>query len=108
MNGSWVSDYYVNTPSDTTFSSPLPRCTSPGQVTSTTPLNARTGPGASYPVSGSPLQPGALAWVQCQKAGSLVGTTAVWDRLVDGRWVSDYYVSNRSNTTWSAPLQRCP
>jgi uncharacterized protein YgiM (DUF1202 family) len=106
-NGAWVSDYYVSTPSNTTFSAPLQRCTSPGQVTSSTALNARTGPGASYAVTGSPLPPGGLAWVMCQKAGSKVGTTSVWNRLVDGRWVSDYYVSNRSNTTWSAPVPRC-
>jgi len=107
-NGAWVADYYVSTPSNTTYSAPLQRCGYPGQVTSTTPLNARTGPGTSYPVTGSPLQPGALAWVMCQKAGSMVGTTRVWDRMTDGRWVTDYYVSNRSNTTYSAPVPRCP
>jgi hypothetical protein len=46
--------------------------------------------------------------VACQKSGSLVGTTRVWNQLVDGRWASDYYVSNRSNTTYSAPVPRCP
>jgi uncharacterized protein YraI len=106
-NGAWVSDYYISTPSKTTYSSPLQRCSYPGQITSSTPLNARTGPGASYATSGSPLQPGALAWVMCQKAGSAVGTTSVWNRMTDGRWVTDYYVSNRSNTTYSAPVPRC-
>jgi uncharacterized protein YraI len=106
-NGAWVTDYYVSTPSNTTFSPPLRKCTYPGQVT-TTSLNARTGPGASYPIKGSPLPRGSLAWVMCQKLGSTVGTTRVWDRLDDGRWVSDYYVSNRSNTSWSSPVPRCP
>jgi uncharacterized protein YraI len=106
--GTWVPDYHVSTPSKTTYSAPLQRCSYPGQVTSSTPLNTRTGPGASYPMSGSPLQPGALAWVMCQKAGSTVGTTSVWNRMTDGRWVTDYYVSNRSNTTYSAPVPRCP
>ncbi|HSI93645.1 MAG TPA: glycoside hydrolase domain-containing protein [Jiangellaceae bacterium] len=105
--GAWVSDYYMSTPSSTGFTSQLPRCTYPGQVT-TTSLNARTGPGASYPITGNPLPRGALAWVMCQKAGSKVGTTSVWNKLRDGRWVSDYYVSNRSNTSWSAPVPRCP
>jgi uncharacterized protein YraI len=107
-NGWWVSDYYMSTPSKSTFSAPLQQCAYPGQVTRTTPLNAHTGPGTSYATSGSPLQPGALAWVKCQRAGSKVGTTGVWNRLIDGRWVSDYYVANRSNTTWSAPVPRCP
>jgi uncharacterized protein YraI len=108
ISGAWVSDYYMSTPSDTTYSAPLQRCTYPGQVTSSTPLSARTGPGTSYPVTGAALPSGALAWVMCQKVGATVGSTRVWDRLIDGRWVSDYYVSNRSNTTWSAPVPRCP
>ena len=60
------------------------------------------------PTSTSRCYGGALAYVACQKSGSLVGTTRVWNQLVDGRWVSDYYVSNRSNTTYSAPVPRCP
>ncbi|MFI8526663.1 glycoside hydrolase domain-containing protein [Promicromonospora sukumoe] len=107
-NGAWVSDRYVSTPSGTGFSaSVLPRCTYPGQVTVDL-VNARTGPGASYPTTGSPLRRGALAYVMCQRAGSRVGTTAVWDKLRNGSWVSDYYVSNRSNTTWSSRVPRCP
>ena len=43
-----------------------------------------------------------------KKSGTLVGTTRVWNQLVDGRWLSDYYVSNPSNTTFSAPVPRCP
>jgi hypothetical protein len=35
-------------------------------------------------------------------------THSVWNKLRDGRWVSDYFVSNRSDTTWSAPVPRCP
>jgi uncharacterized protein YraI len=105
-NGTWVSDYYVSTPSSTGFTSALPRCTYPGQVTAST-LNARTGPGTSYPTSGSPLPRGSLAYVLCQKSGTKVGTSSVWNLLPDGRWVSDYYVSNRSNTGWSTPVPRC-
>jgi uncharacterized protein YraI len=106
-SGAWVTDYYVSTPSNTRFTWALPRCIYPGQVT-TTSLNARTGPGTSYPTTGSPLPRGALAHVMCQKAGSRVGSTVVWNKLRDDRWVSDYYVSNRSSTTWSTPVPRCP
>jgi uncharacterized protein YraI len=105
--GAWVSDYYVSTPSNTGFTSQLPRCRYPGQVTVDS-LIVRTGPGRSYPASGQTLSRGALAYVQCQKSGSTVGNTSVWNKLRDGRWVSDHYVSNRSNTTWSAPVPRCP
>jgi uncharacterized protein YraI len=106
VDGTWVSDYYVSTPSSTGFTTDLTRCMYPGQVT-TSSLNARTGPGASYPTTGKPLRRGALAHVMCQQNGSKVGTTSVWNKLRDGRWVSDYYVSNRSNTTFSAPVPRC-
>jgi uncharacterized protein YraI len=107
-DGAWVTDYYVSTPSRTGFTTALPRCIYPGQVTASVALNARTGPGTSYPTTGNPLPRGSLAYVVCQKRGSTVGTTAVWDKLRDGRWVSDYYVSNRSNTSWSSPVPRCP
>jgi uncharacterized protein YraI len=107
-SGAWVSDYYVSTPSSTGFSSALPRCTYPGQVTAPQTLNARTGPGASFPTTGKPLPRGALAYVVCQKSGSKVGTTSVWNKLRDGRWVSDHYVSSRSSTSWSSPIPRCP
>jgi uncharacterized protein YraI len=107
-NGTWVSDYYVSTPSSTGFSSALPKCTYPGQVTASVAVNARTGPGTSYPKSGAPLPRGALAYVMCQKSGTKVNTTSVWNRLEDGRWISDYFVSNSSNTSWSKPVPRCP
>ena len=106
--GGYVSDAYVSTPSTTGFTTALPRCSYPGQVTVSGSVNTRSGPGTTYTNLSSPLQGGALAYVACQKSGSLVGTTTVWNQLVDGRWVSDYYVSNASNTTYSAPVPRCP
>lgn len=106
-SGGYVSDRYVSTPSSTGFSGGLARCSSPGQVTAAGPVNTRSGPGTSYATL-APLQAGALAYVACQRSGSLVGATRVWNQLVDGRWVSDHYVSNRSSTTWSAPVPRCP
>jgi uncharacterized protein YraI len=107
-NGTWVSDYHVSTPSSTGFSKALPRCAYPGQVNSGIPLNARTGPGTSHALSGNPLPNGSLAWIMCQKKGSTVDSTSVWNRLTDGRWVSDRYVSTRSGSSWSAPIPRCP
>ncbi|MGB8649903.1 MAG: glycoside hydrolase domain-containing protein [Mycobacteriales bacterium] len=105
-DGSYVTDYYVSTTSKTTYSAPLARCAYPAQVTAPDGLSERTGPGAGYPAVGT-LPGGALAWVVCQRAGSRVGTTSVWDRLDDGRWVSDHYVATRSATSFSAPVPRC-
>jgi archaellum component FlaF (FlaF/FlaG flagellin family) len=104
-DGNYVSDYYVSTPSNTTYSPPLPRCAYPFQVTTTT-LNKRTGPGSGYAKSGS-LSSGALGWVSCQRSGTKVETTSVWDRLDDGKYVSDYYLATPSKTTYSPPLPRC-
>ena len=106
-SGIWVSDRYLSTPSKPGFTTALPRCNYPGQVTAPVALSARTGPGTSYPTTGNPLPRGSLAYVVCQKRGNTVGTTAVWNKLRDGRWVSDFYVSNRSNTSWSPPVPRC-
>jgi uncharacterized protein YraI len=103
----YVSDRYVSTPSSTGFSGTLPKCAYPGQITSTTQVNTRSGPGTTFTNLDKPLPAGALAYVACQRSGSLVGTSRVWNQLVDGRWVTDYYVSNRSNTTYSAPVPRC-
>ncbi|MEV6108061.1 glycoside hydrolase domain-containing protein [Streptomyces sp. NPDC051940] len=105
-DGSYVPDSYVSTPSKTTFSPPLPKCRYPWQVNAPTGLKQRTGPSTSYDAVGS-LPNGALAWVACQKGGSKVGTTWVWNKLDNGYWVSDYYVTNPSNTTFSKPAPRC-
>lgn len=105
-NGSYVTDYYVSTPSNTRYSAPLPRCTYPFQVTATGKLSERAGPGTSYAVKGS-LASGALAWVTCQQAGGRVGTTSVWDKLTNGRWVTDYYVSSLNKTGYTRPVPRC-
>ncbi|HEY7488432.1 MAG TPA: glycoside hydrolase domain-containing protein [Streptosporangiaceae bacterium] len=105
-DGTYVTDYYVSTPSKTGYSPPLPRCTYPYQATASGGLTQRSGPGTSYANVGT-LQNGALAWVVCQKAGSKVGTTSVWNKLDNARWVSDYYVATPSNTTYSKPVPRC-
>jgi hypothetical protein len=104
-DGNYVSDYYMSTPSNTSYSPPLPRCSYPSQVTIPT-LNKRTGPGSRYAISGT-LPGGALGWVSCQRAGSKVATTSVWDKLDDDTYVSDYYLATPSTTTYSPPLPRC-
>jgi uncharacterized protein YraI len=105
-NGSWVSDHYVSTPNPDS-SAAVPRCSYPGQVNSGIPLNARSGPGTSYGLSGAPLPDGSLAWVACQAKGADVFGTPIWNKLTDGRWVSDYYVSTRAASGWTAPIPRC-
>lgn len=105
-NGLYVTDYYVSTPSNTGFSAPLPQCTYPYQATAPNGVTKRRGPGTSYQPAGV-LPTGGLAWINCQRPGTKVGTTAVWDRLDDQTWVSDYFVATPSKTTFTKPILRC-
>ena len=105
-DGTYVTDSYVSTPARIGYSAPLPRCSYPYQVTASPTVNERAGAGKSYRVVGQ-LPDGALAWVVCQKAGSAVKKTRVWDRLQDNHWVSDDYVATPSKTTYSGPAPRC-
>ncbi|MFF3561154.1 glycoside hydrolase domain-containing protein [Streptomyces sp. NPDC002574] len=105
-DGTYVTDHYVSTPSATGYSAPLPRCVYPYQVTASGGLTVRAGPGSSYAAQGSAAN-GALAWVICQRSGSAVGTTKIWDRLDSGRYVSDHYVATLSGTTYTKPVPRC-
>lgn len=104
-DGTYVTDYYVSTPGTTGYSAPLPLCLLPYQVTGDS-VNLRTGPGTGYAIAGS-LPAGALARVLCQRTGSKYGTTSIWNKLNNGRYVTDYLVATPSNTGYSPPLPRC-
>lgn len=62
-------------------------------------LNARSGPGTGFPVIGPTLANGQPIDISCQTKGTLVGVglpgtpTDVWDKLADGRYITDYYTS---------------
>ncbi|WP_166345296.1 glycoside hydrolase domain-containing protein [Phytoactinopolyspora limicola] len=76
------------------------------RVTSTVPLNARTGPATSYPVAHR-HPPGTTLSVVCQGRGQTIGGTQVWNRLSSGAWVSDHYVSTPSSGGFSEDVPRC-
>lgn len=85
---------------------PVASVTYPYTVISPTGLNARAGPSTSYPIAkthaaGSTLQ------VVCQAPGTQVATTGVWDKLSDGTYVTDFYVSTSSFIGYTPPLPRC-
>jgi uncharacterized protein YraI len=105
-SGSYVADYYVSTPSKTSYSAPISRCRYPYQAIPASGANERSGPGISHPVTGV-LQAGALAWLVCQKAGSKVGSTSVWDKIDSRHWVSDNWVATPSTSGYSKPVPRC-
>ena len=105
-DGSYVTDFYVSTPSKTSYSAPVTRCLYPYQVTQVTGANERSGPSISRPVTGV-LPGGALTWLFCQKAGSKVGSTTIWDKIDFTHWVSDNWVATPSATSYSKPAPRC-
>lgn len=105
-NGSYVTDYYVSTPSKTGYSPPVTRCLYPYQVIPARGANERSGPGIGYPVTGV-LPAGALAWLFCQKAGSKVASTPIWDKIDSQHWVSDNWVATPGTTGYSKPAPRC-
>jgi uncharacterized protein YraI len=76
------------------------------QITSLADLNGRIGPTTSAAIVRT-YASGSTVSVVCQTAGVKVGTTSVWNKLADGNYVSDYYVSTPSNSTYSPPLPRC-
>lgn len=77
-------------------------------------LYIRSGPGYSnYAVIGS-VRDGDELDVVCQAAGELVGpspktgkSSAIWDRLTNGGWVSDLYATTPNVGTWSPPIPQC-
>lgn len=131
-DGSYVADYYVDTPGTLGhFSPPIPTCVGPNpqpdlepppgstyQVTGTCAdnacaLNERSGPGyTAFPIVGT-LAEGASVTIVCQTSGESVGTsqtyfTVVWDKLTDGRFVSDYYVDTPGSATgFTDSIPRC-
>jgi uncharacterized protein YraI len=105
-DGTYVTDFRVDTPSDTGYSAPVTRCRYPYQVTASNGANQRAGPGGSYSITGR-LPGGSLAWVVCQQAGTRVGRTRVWDKISYQHWVSDNYVATPSATGFSKPVPRC-
>jgi uncharacterized protein YraI len=105
-NGAYVTDLYLDTPSSTTYSPPISRCTYPYQVTTPGGVTTRKGPGTTFASAGG-IPAGGLVRVTCQRAGTPVQGTKIWDKLIDGRWVTDAYVGTPSKTTYSAVLPRC-
>ncbi|MHB1593288.1 MAG: glycoside hydrolase domain-containing protein [Streptosporangiaceae bacterium] len=105
-NGSYVTDYYLDTPSGTGYSPPLTRCQYPYQVTASGGANERSGPGVAFPVTGV-LPAGGLAWMYCQQPGSVVGRTRVWDKIDNRHWVSDNWVATPGQPGYSRPVPRC-
>jgi hypothetical protein len=70
-------------------------------------LLVRTGPGTSFPYVAR-LANGTAVTVTCQADGSEVAnTTAIWDRVGPGEWVTDYYIDTTGVGVFTPGLPIC-
>lgn len=64
-------------------------------------VNKRSGPGTGYPIVGS-VADGTTVTISCWRNGTThsgrYGSTAVWDKLSDGTWISDAFAYTGVNT----------
>jgi hypothetical protein len=71
-----------------------------------TAVNVRTAPTSATRLVRT-IAPGTLVRILCQATGTTYSGDAVWNKLTDGRWISDRYVTTSSARGWSPPLPRC-
>lgn len=98
-NGAQI--YYYGTRSYTSKNSCGTTSGYPGTVkTSGADLNVRSGPGTGYSIVGS-LANGSSVGILCQTTGTTItgtyGTSNIWDRIGDGRFVPDAYIYTGSD-----------
>jgi hypothetical protein len=74
-------------------------------------LILRSGPGYSSYADLGVLPEGAEVDVACQGMGQAVSngyaSSAVWDKLSNGDWVSDFYLDTPNVGTFSPPIPQC-
>jgi uncharacterized protein YraI len=115
-DGSYISHSYVRT------SARIPACSTGAKTPAKTPapayrvgtvrtadgpVNARTGPGTAYPVSGS-LANNTVVQIECAATGpsvtGTVRTSTQWDKLSDGRYVAHAYMLSGTVKSTCAPI----
>lgn len=86
---------------------PAPPASGGYHVTAPAGLHERSGPGTNFPVVGF-LPDNTAVGIVCQERGSTaVGGSNVWDKLSDGHYVTDYWVSTPNFNQFSPGLAQC-
>ena len=127
-DGTFVSDFYCDTPYFDKFSPPIPMCQGapqpslvpthhsavpPGATTyphhivnAPNGVNARKGPGTSFPVVQG-IANNSLVNITCQVQGQVVNGSNIWNQLSDGTFVSDFYCDTPYFDKFSPPIPMC-
>ncbi|HET6987824.1 MAG TPA: glycoside hydrolase domain-containing protein [Kribbella sp.] len=71
-----------------------------------TTVHSYSGPSTAYPVR-TTIPANASVRIVCQTFGSKIGTTTVWNKLIDGTYVTDYYTRTPNKPGYSAPIPGC-
>jgi predicted Rdx family selenoprotein len=114
-DGSYGSDFYVDTPVFNGYSPGIPQCSTtgppPGAVyhvsgTGGIGLRTRSGPGTGYGTVGL-LAEGTAVTINCQTTGTVVNGSNIWDRFADGSYGSDFYVDTPVFNGYSPGIPQC-
>jgi glycoside hydrolase-like protein len=73
---------------------------------STGRTNLRTAPARSA-TAGGVIEKNIALNVMCQAPGTTVSGTKVWNKLTNGKYISDHFVNTPSSTSYSTTLPRC-
>ncbi len=76
------------------------------KIVGTPRVAKRSGPGVSYRRLGW-IYGGTSIDVACQQRGTNVRGSSIWNRLSDGSWVSDFYVSTPVFNDYSPGIPKC-
>ena len=71
-----------------------------------TTIHSYSGPSTAYPVR-TTIPANAKVGIVCQTFGAKIGTTIVWNKLINGTYITDYYTRTPSKPGYSAPLPGC-
>jgi len=104
-DGRYIADRYLSTPSNVSFSAPLPQCSFTYLVSGMS-LNMRSGPSTGKAITGT-LSHGSSAPVVCQTSGTKIGASKVWDKLMNGSYVSDAYLPTPGRPGYTSVIPRC-
>jgi len=96
--------HFVNQPAPRPAPAPAPAA---HQFQTSDTLRARSGPGTTFAVLRL-IPEGAAIQVVCQtRSASVINGSGIWDRLIDGSFVTDYYTTTPAFNDFSPGIAHC-